>query len=157
MVLSQEGRTYNEDWDCIWQAKGHRHNRGWSVEVAIPFDRLRFKKEEDAVWGINLARFIARKTESTALMVGRRSSSPRQRYRTTDLAQLRGLKSLKTKSLFQIKPYVLPSRLQNLQSTDPTTSTSFESGVDVRYGVTPNMTLDLSYNTDFAQVEGDQK
>ena len=157
LVLSHEGRTYNEDWDCIWQAKGHRHNKGWSVEVAIPFDQLRFKKEEDTIWGINLARFIARKTESISLMMGKRSSSPRQRYRTTDLAQLRGLKSLKTKPLFQIKPYALSSGLQNLQSVEPTTNTSFESGMDVRYGITPNMTLDLSYNTDFAQVEGDQE
>ena len=108
LILSREGRTYNEDWDCIWEAKGHRDDKGWSVEVAIPFDQLRFKDEEDAVWGINLARFIARKTESTALMVGQRSTSPTQRYRTTDLAELRGLKSLKTRRVFQIKPYVLP-------------------------------------------------
>lgn len=157
LILSQEGRTYNEDWDCIWEAKGHQHNSGWSVEVAIPFDQLRFKEEEETIWGINLARFIARKTESVALMVGRRSSSPTQRYRTTDLAQLRGLKSLKTKRLLQIKPYMLPGGLQDLQVTDPVASASFESGVDVRYGVTPNMMLDLSYNTDFAQVEGDQE
>ena len=37
LILSREGRTYNEDWDCIWEAKGHRDDKGWSVEVAIPF------------------------------------------------------------------------------------------------------------------------
>ncbi len=157
LILSREGRTYNEDWDCIWEAKGHRHDKGWSVEVAIPFDQLRFKDKEDAVWGINLARFIARKTESTALMVGQKSTSPTQRYRTTDLAELRGLKSLKTKRVFQIKPYVLPGALKDLQADDPSAQTSFESGADMRYGLTPNMVLDLSYNTDFAQVEGDQE
>lgn len=157
LILSREGRTYNDDWDCIWEAKGHRDDKGWSVEVAIPFDQLRFKDEDDSVWGINLARFIARKTESTALMIGRRSTSPTQRYRTTDLAELRGLKSLKTRRVFQIKPYVLPGAVKDLQAEDPSAQTSFESGVDLRYGLTPNMILDLSYNTDFAQVEGDQE
>ncbi len=157
LILSREGRTYNEDWDCIWEARGHRHDKGWSVEVAIPFDQLRFRDKEDAVWGINLARFIARKTESTAVIVGQRLTSPTQRYRTTDLAELRGLTSLKTKRLFQVKPYILPGVLKDLQADDPSAQTSFESGVDVRYGVTPNMMLDLSYNTDFAQVESDQE
>ena len=157
LILSQEGRTYNDDWDCISETKGYRHDKGWSAEVAIPFDQLRFKDEEEAVWGINLARFIARKSESTAIMIGRRSNSTLQRYRTTDLAELRGLKSLKTKRVFQVKPYVLPGASKDFTSANPAASTTFESGVDVRYGLTPNMTLDLSYNTDFAQVEGDQE
>jgi hypothetical protein len=157
VILSREGRTYNDDWDCVWEAKAHRHDKGWSAEVAIPFDQLRFKEEENAIWGINLARFIARKNEETALMVGPKSATSFSRYRTTDIAELRGLRSLKTKRVFQIKPYVLPGAVRDLRAADPSAKTSFESGVDVRYGVTPNMTLDLSYNTDFAQVEGDQE
>ena len=97
MILSREGRTYNDDWDCVWEAKAHRHDKGWSAEVAIPFDQLRFKEEENAVWGINLARFIARKNEETALMIGPKSATSSSRYRTTDIAELRGLRSLKTK------------------------------------------------------------
>ena len=157
LILSQEGRTYNDDWDCIWEAKGQRHDEGWSVEVAIPFDQLRFKDEADAVWGINLARFIARKAESAALMVGRRSTTPTQRYRTSDLAELRGLTALKTRRVFQVKPYLLPGVVRDLKADDPAAQGSFEAGVDARYGLTPNMMLDVSYNTDFAQVEGDQE
>ena len=157
LILSQEGRTYNDDWDCIWEAKGRRHDEGWSVEVAIPFAQLRFKDKADAAWGINLARFIARKTESVALTVGRRSTSPTQRYRTSDLAELRGLTALKTKRVLQVKPYLLPGLLRDLKADDPSAQGAFEAGVDARYGLTPNMMLDLSYNTDFAQVEGDQE
>jgi len=157
VLLSREGRTYNDDWDCVWEAKTRRHDKGWSAEVAIPFDQLRFKEEADAVWGINLARFIARKNEETALMLGEKSATSSSRYRTTNIAELRGLKSLKTKRVFQVKPYVLPGAVKDLQAIDPSAQTSFESGVDVRYGVTPNMILDVSYNTDFAQVEGDQE
>ena len=157
LLLSQEGRTYNEDWDCVWESKGYRHDKGWSVEVAIPFAQMRFKEDDDAVWGINLSRFIARKSEASAIMIGQRSASSLQRYRTTDLAELRGLKALKTKRMFQVKPYALPGASKNLLAANPAATTSFESGVDVRYGLTPNMTLDLSYNTDFAQVEGDQE
>jgi len=100
MMLSQEGRTRNEDWDCIWDAKARRHNNGWTVEVEIPLDQLRFKEGKEVVWGINLSRYVARKDESTTLMVGRKSKSFLQRYSTSDLAELKGLESLKTKGGF---------------------------------------------------------
>ena len=157
LMLSNEGKTFNEDWDCIWQTRCTRHNKGWTAEVAIPFSQLRFEESENMTWGINLARFIARKNEDVALMVGRWYSSPRVRYWTSDLGLLTGLKSVEQKRLFQVKPYVLPKKSINFLEENSAEKQTLETGLDMRYGITPNLFLDMSYNTDFAQVEGDQE
>ncbi len=156
LLLSNEGRTINDSWDANWQSKTHRHGRGWSVEMQIPFDQLRFKEEASA-WGINLGRGMAAKNEEIALVVGTRSSSGRARYRTADIGELQGMEGVRSKRLLQIKPYVLPGVSRDRLAIDPARQQSFESGADLRYGLTSNITLDLSYNTDFAQVEGDQE
>lgn len=156
LLLSNEGRTINDSWDANWQSKTHRHERGWSAEIQIPFDQLRFK-EEATTWGLNLGRGMAAKNEEVALVVGTRSSSGRARYRTADIAELRGMEGVRSKRLLQIKPYVLPGASKDRLALDPAQKQTFESGADLRYGLTPNLTLDLSYNTDFAQVEGDQE
>jgi len=157
LLLSNEGRTNNEDWDCIWEARTQRHDWGWSAEVAIPFDQLRFNEEEEMVWGLNVGRYIASRNEETALIVGRYSPSPRSKYWMSDLGTLHGLKAVERKRLLQVKPYLLPGTSKNFVGIDTSENESFETGVDVRYGITPNLSLDLSYNTDFAQVEADQE
>ncbi|MCZ6636063.1 MAG: DUF5916 domain-containing protein [bacterium] len=156
-LLSSEGRTYNEDWNCIWEARTTRHEKGWTAEVAIPFDQLRFNASEEMEWGINLGRSIASRNEETAFMVGRRNASPRARYTMTDLGSLRGLKAVKRKRLVQVKPYVLPGTAKNFDAANPEEIGTFEAGADMRIGITSNLALDLSYNTDFAQVEADQE
>ena len=156
LLLSNEGRTTNEDWDCIWEARCTQHDKGWTSEVAIPFDQLRFNPSDEMEWGINIGRYIGHKNEETAFIVGRNTPSPRRRYLMTDMGVLRGLKSVERKRLFQVKPYVLPGTSNNFAANTGEKGT-FETGADVRYGVTSNLALDLSYNTDFAQVEADQE
>ena len=60
VLLSDEGRTRNTAWDCIWQTKSSRDAEGWSAEMAIDLDQLRYKESEDAIWGLNLGRTIKR-------------------------------------------------------------------------------------------------
>ena len=157
VMLSNEGRSYNFDWDCNWTSRAHVYPDRWTVEVEIPFSQLRFKEADEMIWGINLARFNARKNESSQLVVGNQSSSPTERYRMSDIGELRGLGRIKAKRPIQVKPYVLPGTTIDYLELDPEEDPSFEAGVDLRYGVTSNLSLDVSYNTDFAQVEGDQE
>lgn len=157
LMLSDEGRSYNEDWDCNWDVKTQRYSDRWTAEVKIPFDQLRFKNDGNMVWGINLARYMPAKNESAQFVVGRKSSSNRARYWMADIAELHGLGNVRSKRLFQVKPYVLPGTGRDFRVGSQKENTTFETGVDVRYGVTSNLTLDVSYNTDFAQVEGDQE
>lgn len=156
LLLSNEGRTSNENWDANWSARARRHERGWSVEMQIPFDQLRFK-EGAATWGLNLGRGMSAKNEELQLVVGTRSSSGRARYWTSDIAELKGMGGVRAKRLLQVKPYALPGTSKDVFDVDPTQKPTFEAGADLRYGITSNLTLDLSYNTDFAQVEGDQE
>ena len=159
MLLSNEGRTTNEDWNCIWEARCRRHDEGWAAEIAIPFDQLRFNPADEMTWGINIGRYIGHKNEEVALLIGRHTPSPRRRYEMTDLGALHGLKAVKRKRLFQVKPYVLPGTTRNFVAAgdDAGEKRTFEAGADVRYGLTSNLALDVSYNTDFAQVEADQE
>ena len=157
LMLSNEGRSYNDDWDCNWECKTQKYDDRWTVEIAIPFNQLRYKPSEEMVWGINLARNIAAMNEESQLVVGRRSSSSRARYWTSDIGELRGLKLLGAKRSLQIKPYLLPGTSRDYEIAGASEAGVFETGVDLRYGITPNISLDFSYNTDFAQVEGDQE
>ena len=159
MLLSNEGRTTNEDWNCIWEARCRRHDEGWAAEIAIPFDQLRFNPADEMTWGINIGRYIGHKNEEVALLIGRHTPSPRRRYEMTDLGALHGLKAVKRKRLFQVKPYVLPGTTRNFVAAGDAAGEkrTFEAGADVRYGLTSNLALDVSYNTDFAQVEADQE
>ncbi len=157
LMLSDEGRSYNEDWDCNWEVKTQKYEDRWTAEVKIPFDQLRFKNDGKMVWGINLARYIPAKNEESQLVVGRKSSSSRARYWMADIGELHGLESVTSKRLFQVKPYILPGTSRDFKALGASEDPVFETGVDVRYGLTSNLTLDVSYNTDFAQVEGDQE
>ncbi len=156
-MLSNEGRTYNRDWDCNWTCRTERKADRWTAEVQIPFSQLRFKPGDDMVWGINLSRFNARKNEATQLVVGVQSSSPTERYLMMDIGELKGLRQVKTRRPIQIRPYILPGTSKDFRVTDPAENSSFDTGLDLRYGITSNIGLDVSYKTDFAQVEGDQE
>jgi hypothetical protein len=157
LMLSNEGRTYNEDWDCNWVCKTQQFDDKWTVEVAIPFSQLRFKPGEEMIWGINMARNIASLNEESQFVVGRKSSSTRARYWTSDIGELHGLSVTEAKRSVLLKPYVLPGSSKDYETVGASEKGVFETGVDLRYGVTPNISLDMSYNTDFAQVEGDQE
>ncbi len=158
IILSEGGRTSNGDWDCIWEVRTRQHATGWTAEIAIPLNQLRFRLGEPIVWGINLGRNISYKNEEVRLVVGGgRASSSRARYWTSDIGELRGLEGLRSRRLLNVTPYMLPGTSIDREGDNPEENPSFESGVDLRYGLTPNLTADLSYNTDFAQVEGDQE
>jgi hypothetical protein len=157
LMLSNEGRSYNLDWDCNWTSKTQRYSDRWTVEVEIPFSQLRFKETDEMVWGINLARYNARKNEASQLVVGLQSSSSTERYRMSDIGELRGLQRVQAKRPVQLKPYALPGTSVDYVDPQGEEDPTFETGIDLRYGLTSNLSLDVSYNTDFAQVEGDQE
>ncbi len=157
LMLSNEGRSYNSDWDCNWVSRTKKIDNRWTVEVEIPFNQLRFKQTDDMVWGINLSRYKARENAAMQLVVGEQSSSTSERYLMTDIGELRGLKQIKARRPIQIKPYTLSGTSKNFLTANPEEDPTLDAGVDVRYGITSNLTLDVSYNTDFAQVEGDQE
>jgi len=150
--IANEGRDVNASWDAVWQVATTRTTEGWTAEIWIPFKTLRFEAGKDHVWGVNFARRIRRKAE-----VAYWSPVPRAYsiYRASQDGDLVGLPDVNQGRNLRIKPYVAAS------TTRATAGTVFDGtrdvGLDVKYGVTPSLTLDLAVNPDFAQVEADEQ
>ena len=153
------GGGLNVNWDGAWEVKTSMDSDGWSAEFAIPFKTLRFPRSDVQEWGINFQRNIRHNNE-----VAYWSPLPRQfnLYRVSLAGTLQNIEVPDPRNL-KIMPYGLGSTavvgerdlLDNpeLDRNDR----NGEFGVDVKYSITPSMALDLTYNTDFAQVEVDEQ
>ncbi|MEE8348416.1 MAG: DUF5916 domain-containing protein [Acidobacteriota bacterium] len=149
--MAGNGESSNFDWDAVWSVKSKITERGWQAEMAIPFKTLRFREGEEQVWGLNLTRKIRRKNEDIHW-----SPIPRPfRINRVSLAgELTGLSGVRQGRNLSIKPYIsLPVVRRQHDDVDFLP----EPGLDLKYGITPGLTLDLTVNTDFAQVEADQQ
>ena len=145
--------VYNWDWDGVWDVRASRNDDGWISELAIPFKTLRFSGATTQEWGLNLNRHILRASEESQW-----SPLPlRYTFSRVSLAgTLRGLENIRQGRNLKIKPYVTTSFAQS-RSRGFGWQDHYDGGVDLKYGLTPSLTLDGTYNTDFAQVEVDQQ
>ena len=146
------GGNVNTNWDGSWSVATSQDGAGWYVEMRIPFSTLRYGSQEVQDWGLNLARFIGRKNEQASW-----SPVPRQYnlYRLTEAGVLRGM-SPPPQRVTTFTPFLLAATQQNLPG-QPGTEYPFEVGADAKIGITPSLALDLTVNTDFAQVEVDDQ
>lgn len=140
---------FNLDWNTAWQVEALVGDFGWSAEFAIPFRSLRYPGGREQIWGFNVERVIGRKLERSYWA----SMDRRWRIsRVSEAGRLFGLAVPKQRNL-NVTPYVLGSG----RSVDEGDDSEVDFGVDVKYGVTPSLILDVTYNTDFAQVEADDQ
>lgn len=143
----------NINWDATWSVKTETGNYGWSAEFAIPLRSLRFKSGDKQTWGINFQRNISKNTETSfwaSLPLGFDIK------RLSLAGKIHGLK-LQNPGNLKLIPYALTQTI-NDDAIDPNkTTTNLEFGADIKYSLTPSLTLDLTYNTDFAQVEVDEQ
>lgn len=144
----------NLDWDGVWEVKAKIHEQGWSAEFKIPFWNLKFRSLPEQSWGINFTRTIKRKTEEVNWASWSRDNGGF--LRISRAGNLLDLRELKQGFNLQIKPFTLGKATRDrLLEANPLREEKFDAGVDVKYGLTSNLTLDLTANTDFAQVEAD--
>ena len=155
IALTNSGDTRNTSWDAVWDCRAKIHDTHWTAEIAIPFSQLRFKRSDSMVWGVNFGRTLRRKNEEATWVPVSRQYGSLSKYRTANLGSLVGLAGITPSRRLEFLPYVLPgiSRTEEDASTDGV----FDAGLDVKYGLTSNLTADLTLNTDFAQVEADQE
>jgi hypothetical protein len=150
--IANEGRDVNASWDGVWTVATRRDAGGWSAEIRIPFKTLRFERGADRVWGVNFSRRIRRKNETDYW-----SPVPRvyNLYRAGLAGTLAGLPDAGQGRNLRIKPWVAAD------STRPVAGASFDAGahagLDLKYGVTPSLTLDVTAKPDFAQAEADEQ
>jgi hypothetical protein len=143
-----DGNGQDETWDAIWHSNGNRTADGWTGEMAIPFKSLRFSTQKEQTWGINLLRLIRRKGEQIFY-----TKFPREDPLLDHSAKLTGLKDIKRGYHFEFLPY---STFRSEKKIETREKNKFDSGLDVKYGLTSNLTLDFTLNPDFGQIESDQ-
>lgn len=144
---------FNLNWDASWKVKAMTGDFGWSAEFAIPLNTLRFASGENQVWGINFQRNI-RKTNEIDYWAALPIQFDLKRLSLE--GTLTGL-NLKKPGNLKLIPYALGRVSRDFEETPSETKYEPELGVDLKYSITPAVTLDLTYNTDFAQVEVDQQ
>ena len=149
--MTGDGASIDFDWDGIWHVKANSDERGWQLEMAIPFKTLRFREGENQTWGVNFYRKIRRKNEDVHWSMIPR---PYRLNRVSFAGTLEGISAVPQGRNFYVKPY-LSTPITRREGDD--VDFMPEVGLDVKYGVTQSMTLDLTVNTDFAQVEADEQ
>ena len=157
-AITNSGDTMNTDWDAVIACKSKINDSYWTAELSIPFSQLRFEKNDLMTWGINAGRGIARHQEEAIWMPVPSSYGGRAKYRTAHVGSLVGLEGIAPSRNLEVLPYLLPGITQ-INDDDDTLQTTreFKFGFDAKYGITSNLTADITYNTDFAQVEADQE
>ncbi len=141
----------NFDWDGVWDVRTSRNSEGWIAEFMIPFKTLRFSTDQSQEWGVNLSRRVIRLNE-----LDHWSPIPTRynAFRVSLAGTLRGLEGIRQGRNLKVKPFVTGGFTQ-VQGTP--VSKDKDGGVDLKYSLTPQLTLDATYRTDFAQVEVDQQ
>jgi hypothetical protein len=151
------GRTINMDWNAVWEVKTSVDDGGWYAEIKIPFSQLRFKGGSvDEVWGLNVSRVVIRKNEDSYWVPFPREWGTPGFSRVSSAGLLTGLRDLSARRRFEAVPYVSPAVVQNAAAGLPAASDA-RVGFDLRVGVTSALTADVTYHTDFAQVEADEE
>ena len=155
-----DSRTIVEAWEGVIDVttavvRTAAGDSAWTVEMAIPLRTLRFDGTRPVQdWGINFLRRVRRVNESSYW-------SPLERqyriHRMSKAGTLAGLEGLRQGRNLLLKPYAIASSASGAQVPPSVRGSEADAGMDLKYGVTPALTLDLTYNTDFSQVEVDQE
>ena len=141
------------DWDGVWDVKVRTTETGWSAEFVIPFKTLRFSNSPQQEWGLNILRRVKRKNEDSSLVAVAAALS---HHAPSISGTITGLEGIRQGRNLKIKPYGISSVTQ-LAANGLSNDVGANAGLDVKYGLTASQTLDLTYRTDFSQVEADQQ
>ena len=144
---------FNVNWDADWMVRAQQTDSGWEAEFAIPLKTLRYTPGEGKTWGVNAVRNIRRKNEQVFL-----ASVPRgyNLFRVSVAGKLDGL-DLPTRREARLLPFIAGAVGDDRTLRSDTVSRSGDVGLDVKWGVRADLTLDVTVNTDFAQVEADEQ
>lgn len=154
-VTSNDGMSEDKTWDPNWYVATSINGQGWTVEMCIPLSQLRFSDKENRVWGIEVVRRIFRKDETSMWQ-----PFPRTAPGSVHLyGELTGINDIKPRRQIDLTPYVVSSGEKYAAEEGNPYSTGkdfkYSGGLDAKIGVTNNLTVDLTVNPDFGQVEAD--
>ncbi|TFH66022.1 MAG: hypothetical protein E4G91_00265, partial [Candidatus Zixiibacteriota bacterium] len=142
------------DWDAVWESAVKQQPWGWSAEVRIPHNCLRFAEKEEHTWGVDFIRYINRRSE----IDGWAFTPAAKGGFVSNFGHLTGLTGIKPASHAEILPYVVSSQQIEPKTLGNPDGRSFmkNTGLDLKYGISSDLVLDATINPDFGQVELDQ-
>jgi hypothetical protein len=149
-LLISGNESANKDWNGVWDVRTNVTSEGWFGEIRIPFNSLQFRRDSLPKWNINFERNIRNKNEQALWQGWTRDCSI---YCLVNAGTLTGLKNIGYASRFELKPYGLGG-FEKLSGKS--TEWQWKSGGDLNVNLTPTLKLNLTANTDFAQVEADR-
>ena len=158
--MTNEGNL-NRDWNPIWETRSALFDGGWSIEMAIPFKSLRYRPGREQVWGIQMRRTVLRRNEWVyirALPISVAGGGLIGTARISMYGTLVGIEAPPQSRNLEVKPYGIAGSRTDLAADPQINNDGYaDVGLDVKYGITENLTADFTYNTDFAQVEVDEQ
>ncbi len=151
-LMYNDGRDENYSWDPVWEVETTMLPDGWSAEFKIPLSQIRFTEGNDT-WGMNVARRISRKQEETNWNL----MSKKKDGFVSQFGIMTGMADIQLTKLFEVLPYAVGASEHYPQTKirERVERINPSAGVDIKYGITSNFTLDATINPDFAQVEAD--
>jgi len=161
LLVSEDGQNLNGSWDGFWDAESTVTPEGWFVEVRIPFSTIGFQSDDEgkAVMGLTVTRLVSRTGERVTFP----AIDPQFAFRQPSVAQDVILRDVQSDRPLHVSPFVVGgvgrSAVAPTQAAGWGARTEYqrELGLDVRYGLSSNLSLDITANTDFAQVEADDQ
>ena len=154
-AIITDGQHANGAWDGNWVVKTTRTDEGWTAEIKIPFYILRFSNNKEGIWGVNFIRQIRRKLERDSWIPISRDMGQFGEMKASRFGQIRNIRPNSSGFGLQIKPFLLGGMTRQYKPVSNDRQSNH--GFDMQYSFTPNLRADLSYNTDFAQVEADRE
>jgi len=149
LLTGFEMKDFNEEWNGVWEVECKILNNGWSAEFRFPFSTFKFYNKQKQVWGFNIARDVRRKNETVQwTSVGKNLGW----IKIAEAGDLIGIENIQRGSPVYLKPYFTAGA----QFVNGEEKYKHEPGLDLKYGITETLSLDATFNTDFAQVESDR-
>ena len=148
-------RNTNSDWNTVWWVRTRILDDRWTLEVRIPFRSLRYEAGGPQLWGINFQRNIKHRNEKVFFTPTPQAYNREALIRLSNAATLVGLEAPPGSRRMELKPYAIGSQ-SHVPLNDIHNEWAGDVGADFKFGVTDGLTADLTWNTDFAQVEDDE-
>ena len=155
LMYVDDGRVEDETFDPIWYVKTSITEWGWAAEMRIPLTQLRFSATENQVWGFEVLRTVYRHDETDLWQLIPRNTSG---Y-IHQAGLIKGISNIKPRTLFDVTPYGV-AKVETYEGEEGNpwldgSDSKVRAGIDAKIGITNNMTLSLTINPDFGQVEAD--
>ncbi|MBC32292.1 MAG: hydrolase [Muricauda sp.] len=154
-LVSENGNNWDDSWNPIWYTKTHVDEEGWTAELKIPFSQIKFGKEKNQVWGLQSTRRFFREEERS---LWQRVPLDAPGW-VSEFGELHGLKNIEPQKQLEIQPYTVARGITyEAEESNPFRDgddTDLNVGLDAKIGITNDLTLDLTVNPDFGQVEAD--